>query len=369
MKKILIITPFGGTHGSEIYIDNLISSLPEDQYTIKVFVDKPVEPHEDKSQYTYSNVFEYKRKDRIRNFFTKAITGAGINENKIIKIHKEFNPDLWYINTVVPAKYGLLAMRLDIKYIMHSHEMPSIYSRMKGEFLKTIVTGAEGVIGCSNQHADIFSILGARKIFSLPGSLRDISKPNQNTISKWRNNLNINEKSLIIGGCGSSSYMKGIDLFIQMAQSFSDQDIHFIWVGKMKDHGFEEYLKEKVRKNGIENFTATGVIPKEQISEVFGLFDLFFLSSREDTFPLVMLEAAALGIPIFSFENGGATEFVTEKNGYLTEGINPKEMKAAIERFQKGELTFDMKEVIKSTKSYSTELQVENWINIIDQIL
>ncbi len=47
----------------------------------------------------------------------------------------------------------------------------------------------------------------------------------------------------------------------------------------------------------------------EEPAQVMDMFDLFALTSREDPYPLTMLEAASLGIPIVSFDNGGATEF------------------------------------------------------------
>jgi glycosyltransferase involved in cell wall biosynthesis len=46
------------------------------------------------------------------------------------------------------------------------------------------------------------------------------------------------------------------------------------------------------------------------------VFDLFFLSSREDPFPLVCLEAAALKKPIICFDKaGGMPELVSGQNG------------------------------------------------------
>jgi glycosyltransferase involved in cell wall biosynthesis len=46
--------------------------------------------------------------------------------------------------------------------------------------------------------------------------------------------------------------------------------------------------------------------------------DVFALTSREDPFPLVMLEAAARRLPIVCFEaSGGGPEFVGNERGYI----------------------------------------------------
>ena len=50
----------------------------------------------------------------------------------------------------------------------------------------------------------------------------------------------------------------------------------------------------------------------------FEALDLFALTSREDPFPVVMLEAAACGLPIVCFaESGGATELVEDDAGII----------------------------------------------------
>jgi glycosyltransferase involved in cell wall biosynthesis len=44
-------------------------------------------------------------------------------------------------------------------------------------------------------------------------------------------------------------------------------------------------------------------------------FDVFTLTSREDPFPLAMLEAAGLGVPVVSFATSGAVEFAGSGGG------------------------------------------------------
>ncbi len=50
----------------------------------------------------------------------------------------------------------------------------------------------------------------------------------------------------------------------------------------------------------------------------FTAFDVLALTSREDSYPLVMLECAALGIPTVCFaDGGGAPEFVGAAGGVV----------------------------------------------------
>ena len=72
-----------------------------------------------------------------------------------------------------------------------------------------------------------------------------------------------------------------------------------------------------VRNAGVEScahFTGEVTNP----FEYYASFDVFVLLSREDPFPLVCLEAAAMGIPILCFAGaGGIPEFVEEDCGFI----------------------------------------------------
>jgi glycosyltransferase involved in cell wall biosynthesis len=87
-----------------------------------------------------------------------------------------------------------------------------------------------------------------------------------------------------------------------------DADIRFVWAGGAghPDEG-DPPVEEDTAKLGLEDrvhFVGEFTSP----ADVFGMFDVFCLTSREDPFPLVMLEAAAMGVPIASFANGGVVE-------------------------------------------------------------
>lgn len=65
----------------------------------------------------------------------------------------------------------------------------------------------------------------------------------------------------------------------------------------------------------------------------FTTFDIFALTSREDLFPLAMLEAAAAGLPIICFAySGNAPELVEDDAGLVVSYLDVRAMaKACIE--------------------------------------
>ena len=64
-----------------------------------------------------------------------------------------------------------------------------------------------------------------------------------------------------------------------------------------------------------ENLIFTGPLRYDVYN--FSPFDIFFLSSREDTYPLVVLEAAIMKIPTICFaDSGGIVEFIGDDAGW-----------------------------------------------------
>ena len=63
----------------------------------------------------------------------------------------------------------------------------------------------------------------------------------------------------------------------------------------------------------------------------FAAFDVFTLTSRSDSFPLVVLEAATLGKPSVCFdETGGAREFIENDCGFVVPHLDVMAMADAV---------------------------------------
>jgi len=130
--------------------------------------------------------------------------------------------------------------------------------------------------------------------------------------------LGIPKDAFVIGGCGTIHWRKGVDIFIYLARKLSKiqgRNFYFVWLGK-KLPSFESerilYDFERIEVNNRIVFAGSQV----DVARFFACFDVFALTSREDPFPLVCLEAASLGKPIICFEKaGGMPEFVGSDAG------------------------------------------------------
>ncbi|MDW7695819.1 glycosyltransferase family 4 protein [Flammeovirgaceae bacterium SG7u.111] len=146
-------------------------------------------------------------------------------------------------------------------------------------------------------------------------------KPISQNKSSLKKSLGISEHDFVIGGCGSLIWRKGYDLFIQTAKLAKDlhptANFKFLWVGgKENSNAMLEAQRELELLELVDRVIFQPSIPN--VEDYYQLMDVFFMTSREDPFPLVNLEAASFGLPIICFDkSGGSTEFVNEEIGFV----------------------------------------------------
>jgi glycosyltransferase involved in cell wall biosynthesis len=171
------------------------------------------------------------------------------------------------------------------------------------------------------------------------------SPPVGQRIAKLREKSGIPDDAFVVGGCGTMEWRKGVDLFIQVANYTVNHlgvtDIYFCWIGGSVSHdsGIEyNYEIELLNLRGHLFFIGEVAETTPFLADL----DLFLLTSREDPFPLVMLEAARQGLPIVCFEGGGgATEFVDDAVGINVPMLDVAAMaQAVIALKQKPEIRF-----------------------------
>ena len=147
----------------------------------------------------------------------------------------------------------------------------------------------------------------------------------------------IDSGARILGGVGTVAWYKGTDLFIAVAkrirQLLPQQRLAFIWMGQEQFPEVRRLLERDIERAGLSQV----VIMPGQTHDPRAFFDslsLFLLPSREDSWPLVMLEAAQAGVPIVCFQRaGGAEEFVAHGGGTAVPYLDVEAMAQAAVRY------------------------------------
>lgn len=116
----------------------------------------------------------------------------------------------------------------------------------------------------------------------------------------------IHQKCKIVLNVASGSLRKGFDLFLDLAYKFSERaDILFIWVGGHTKKIWTDKLNQ-YNLNNFQNVLLPGYIDTpDELNRFYTAADILFLSSREDPFPSIVLEAFYAKTPAIAFNGCG----------------------------------------------------------------
>lgn len=224
-----------------------------------------------------------------------------------------------YINTVAAARVWRLFSHFpkvaNIPLLLHVHEMEMVIRDFQQDFeaLRPHVASIIAVsVAVKDVLANVFQC-NPSKIFLSNAFINVVANTFQDcqTYRKSaRHKLSVEMSDFVVIGCGTVYHRKGPDYFLETALKCIEREVisnaKFIWIGGGEDL---EVLRGKILLKGLsERIKFIG--ENENASELIAAADVFFLSSREDPFPLVCLEAAQFGIPIIYFSGAtGISEF------------------------------------------------------------
>jgi glycosyltransferase involved in cell wall biosynthesis len=148
-----------------------------------------------------------------------------------------------------------------------------------------------------------------------------------------RSELGLPDERRIVGMAGTIEWRKGPDLFLLVARGLADMMTNppmMVWVGGFSDAITEYQLTSERRRLGLEKMVVF-LGAKENPYPYYDSLDLFLLSSREEPFGAVALEAAALGIPTLCFQGcAGAETFIKGGCGVVVELFDTKAMAQSV---------------------------------------
>ncbi len=168
---------------------------------------------------------------------------------------------------------------------------------------------------------------------------------------------------------------KGILIFLDTLKILVHNRINFKAdiVGSPGDLN-EEELKEIVSKNGLKNYiNYHGPIYGENKFEILLNSDLLLYPSLNDAFPLVLLEAMQLGVPIISSNEGAIPEIVIDGiTGFIVDDNDPDHYcRKTEELINNHELRSRMGEAARKefSQNYTLEIFEKNMLDVFNKVL
>lgn len=227
-----------------------------------------------------------------------------------------------YSNTVVN---GLLLEELrwlGCPVLSHIHELQNAIDRWApGEIMESTLRNSDRFIAASPQVAEnLLSSHGVKRerIVIIPEFIDTSYEPPTGPAKEaLRCELNITDGEILVFGCGTTDWRKGPDLFLETAHRAcaANHRLRFFWIGKAANAEELHSLERQITVRGLKGRTRfLGEQPDPRA--FFAQGHIFLLSSREDPFPLVALEAAHAGLPIVCYDRaGGMPDFVGQQCG------------------------------------------------------
>lgn len=257
-----------------------------------------------------------------------------IDETTLAMLSRQ-NVRLVYSNTATNGLVQRKLKRLNRPILCHVHELGhSIERHFGGANIRAVLDSTDLFLAGSGAVAGY--LLDERKV---PAERVTVAYPFINVEANLRRCSARDvprmppREGLVVGACGTIGWRKGTDLFLQLAQHVlarTQATVHFVWVGGPLTRVEFAQIDYDAHVMGIRDHLFFPGAVKDHIP-YFARFDMFVLTSREDPFPLVAIDAASLGAPVICFDKaGGAPELVETDAGIVVPYMDVEAMADAV---------------------------------------
>jgi glycosyltransferase involved in cell wall biosynthesis len=133
---------------------------------------------------------------------------------------------------------------------------------------------------------------------------------------------------------------KAVDVQLEALSMLKDKSLKLIIVG---DGPELNYLTEKVQElNLSDRVIFAGYAAENEKFGYLSISDLYVMTSLHEGFGIVFMEAMNFGLPIVSTNNGGQTDFLTNKENALLINVgDASECAKSIQKFMKDQQLYD----------------------------
>jgi len=301
---------------------------------------------------------------------------------KLIRLLKMSHYDIIHTHTTKAGILGRIASRITgVPVIIHGlhgstfqafnsgllNWLLFLFERLTGRFTDAYISVSkvlsekyiEKGIGKKENYYTVYSGMKLDKFYDVREKI---------DCRKKQRELGINSKHFVIGNVARLETRKGhkflLDAFKKVIMERKDCSLKLLIIGEGdKRENLENYVKELNLK---ENVIFTGY--REDIEELMALMDIFVLTSLREGLPRVLVQAAAVGIPLVAFNVDGVSEIVKDNyNGFLVRVRDVEQLANRIIKY------IDNKELVllhsqKGREFIKDKWSIEDMVDKIDKI-
>jgi glycosyltransferase involved in cell wall biosynthesis len=230
-------------------------------------------------------------------------------------------------NTTVSGPFLETLKQAGFRCVALIHELPGVITghRLQGHAAR-IAAAADLVVFPTRQTAEAFQAFGAvaeeRTVIRPQGlyktNARAAGERRPEARIALREKLGLPDTARIVLTVGYADARKGVDLFVEAGRLVMerDADAHFVWLGH-HDVGLWPSIEVAVARTGFARRFHWA--PRDPSTDLYYAgADVYALTSREDPFPTVVLEALDAGLPVVAFAGAsGSCELLAAGCGLL----------------------------------------------------
>lgn len=195
---------------------------------------------------------------------------------KVISAH--VTPDS-FVGSLIAAKYWLPLAKVYLRWFYNRGDL---------------------VLAVSDKTKQDLVDLGVRREIEIFYNIIDTEQYRNDAVTKAkaRQDLGIGAEEFVVVGAGQVQPRKRVDTMVELARQLPEMS--FVWVGGMpfKRVAANYAEMQQMIERAPQNFTCTDVVPHEKVRLYLQAADVFILPSEQETFGLVVVEAAAAGLPV-----------------------------------------------------------------------
>lgn len=241
----------------------------------------------------------------------KLLKEDGKNEFEILLNDKIKNSDIIHAHTVEPRNYFKL-IRAKVPTVAYVHFLPDTLDgsiklpwfafKIFKKYVISFYKKADHLVVVNPifKKDMVKAGLKEEKITYIPNfvSKEKFYKKTDKEILSLRKKYDLDKNDFVVLGAGQVQNRKGVLDFVEVAKKLPN--IKFIWAGGFSFGAITDGHKElqKVMDNPPKNVKFLGIIPREEMNDLFNACDLLFVPSYNELFPMTILEACSTDTPI-----------------------------------------------------------------------
>ena len=316
--KILHIIPNLGKGGAERICLDLCRQLKKNGHKIKLILFEDTNEYKKLTNDVSYEVFDLLKDFSVRKYMTQTFKDF---QNAIIC----FNPDIVHTH-LFGAEIIWKLTQMPIPSVFHIHDNIKAFSPFETGLLKKVswITWYE--------KKTYLTLLKKQPTYFLTISkgtynyIRKTVKPNKNSLglihnaidtSKFISNIERDLSDIRLVSIGSLVEKKGHKFILKVLSLIKQQCNYSVSLKILGDGPLKSDLLEYAQKNDLNDivdFKGKVDYPEKYLEEA----NIYLHGAREEPFGLVLIEAMASGLPVFSTDGGGNRDLINHnENGFI----------------------------------------------------